>query len=85
MKKSKGDAQYYLEKDADMYHLVKRIKTFSKAITQGKTKTTMKTVSDFHFTKHNFEDIDFNVNGLREKDKSIIIKMVEEIERGYAG
>lgn len=82
MKKRKGDVQYYLEKEGDIYHLVKRVKTFSKKLTQGATKTTVKTVSDFSFTKINFGDIDFNANGLREKDKEIIIQMIDEIERG---
>ncbi|MFL3617378.1 hypothetical protein VKQ53_27180 [Escherichia coli] len=84
MKKSKGDVQYYLEKEGNIFHLVKRVKTFSKKLTDGKTKATTKTVSDFNFTKNNFEDIDFNANGLREKDKSIIVQMVEEIEGLHA-
>lgn len=80
MKKRIGDAQYYLDKDADIYHLVKRVKTFSKELTQGKTKATTITVSDFHFTKNNFGMIDFNANGLRERDKAILIQMIEEME-----
>ncbi|EAB3660515.1 hypothetical protein EGA70_14640 [Salmonella enterica] len=80
MKRRKGDVQYYLEKDGNIYHLVKRVKTFSKKLTQGATKATVKTVSDLHFTKNNFGALDFNANGLREKDKEIIIQMIEEIE-----
>ncbi|EBE2365514.1 hypothetical protein DHU27_24675 [Salmonella enterica] len=80
MKKRIGDVQYYLDLDVDIFHLVKRIKTFSKEFTQGKTKATTLTVSDIHFTKKNFNNINFNENGLREKDKEILIKMIEEMD-----
>ena len=38
MKIRKGDRQYYLNKEGDTFHLVKRVKTFSKSATLGKRK-----------------------------------------------
>ena len=49
MKIRKGDRQYYLNKEGDTFHLVKRVKTFSKSATLGKTKATVKTVADLVF------------------------------------
>ncbi|EFS0483899.1 hypothetical protein H2P03_004468 [Salmonella enterica] len=80
MKKRIGDVQYYLEKENEVFHLVKRIKAFSNKLTEGKTKATTITVSNFCFTKNNFGNINFNENGLREKDKDVIIKMVSEMD-----
>lgn len=80
MKKRIGDVQYYLEKENEVFYFVKRIKAFSNKLTEGKTKATTITVSDFCFTKNNFDNINFNENGLREKDKDVIIKMVSEMD-----
>lgn len=80
MKKRIGDVQYYLEKENEVFYFVKRIKAFSNKLTEGKKKATTITVSDFCFTKNNFDNINFNENGLREKDKDVIIKMVSEMD-----
>ncbi|EDW8942660.1 hypothetical protein A4O59_004287 [Salmonella enterica subsp. enterica] len=85
MKIRKGDRQYYLEKEGDNFHLVKRVKTFSRSETLGKTKATMKTVADFIFCEEKFGSIDFTLNGLRENDKEIIAMMIYEIKEGKNG
>ncbi|EBV3411908.1 hypothetical protein WJ590_003643 [Escherichia coli] len=85
MKKRKGDVHYYLEKNDGIYHLVKRVKTFSKKLTPDGVKTTLLTVSDFFFNKDNFYNVDFSANGLREKDKAIIEMMIIEIENAENG
>ncbi|EMK4331405.1 hypothetical protein V8319_004802 [Escherichia coli] len=84
MKIRKGDRQYYLNKEGDTFHLVKRVKTFSKSETLGKTKATVKTVADLVFNEKAFDTIDFSRDGLRENDKEIVSMMIQEMnnERG---
>ncbi|HBJ0272001.1 TPA: hypothetical protein LAM73_003730 [Escherichia coli] len=79
MKIRKGDRQYYLNKEGDTFHLVKRVKTFSKSATLGKTKATVKTVADLVFHEEAFDAIDFASNGLRENDKEIVSMMIQEM------
>ncbi|ENF2552630.1 hypothetical protein V1Y27_004927, partial [Escherichia coli] len=55
MKVRKGDRQYYLNKEGDTFHLVKRVKTFSKSATLGKTKATVITVADLIFHEDAFD------------------------------
>ncbi|EGO4610708.1 TPA: hypothetical protein JW508_001926 [Escherichia coli] len=82
MKIRKGDRQYYLNKEGDTFHLVKRVKTFSKSATLGKTKATVKTVADLVFHEKAFDTIDFVSDGLRENDKEIIFMMIQEMSEG---
>ncbi|EOL0721013.1 hypothetical protein ACT0VC_004381 [Escherichia coli] len=82
MKIRKGDRQYYLNKEGDTFHLVKRVKTFSKSATLGKTKATVKTVADLVFHEKTFDTIDFASDGLRENDKEIIFMMIQEMSEG---
>ncbi|EFY4090913.1 hypothetical protein CYE14_000517 [Shigella sonnei] len=82
MKIRKGDRQYYLNKEGDTFHLVKRVKTFSKSATLGKTKATVKTVADLVFHEKEFDTIDFASDGLRENDKEIIFMMIQEMSEG---
>lgn len=82
MKIRKGDRQYYLNKEGDTFHLVKRVKTFSKSATLGKTKATVKTVADLVFPEKAFDTIDFASDGLRENDKEIIFMMIQEMSEG---
>ncbi|HDW8664533.1 TPA: hypothetical protein RNA07_004459 [Escherichia coli] len=79
MKIRKGDRQYYLNKEGDTFHLVKRVKTFSKSATLGKTKATVKTVADLVFHEEAFDIIDFASDGLRENDKEIVSMMIQEM------
>lgn len=80
MRKNKGDVTYYLTKENDTFHLIKKVKAYSKKITGGKTKTTKVTISDFIFKGNKLHEIDLKFNGLRESDLSFIKKMVEELE-----
>ncbi|HBE6569526.1 TPA: hypothetical protein KML40_004296 [Escherichia coli] len=82
MKIRKGDRQYYLNKEGDTFHLVKRVKTFSKSATLGKTKATVKTVADLVFHEEVFDTIDFASDGLRENDKEIVSMMIQEMSEG---
>ncbi len=82
MKIRKGDRQYYLNKEGDTFHLVKRVKTFSKSATLGKTKATVKTVADLVFHEEAFDTIDFASDGLRENDKEIVFMMIQEMSEG---
>lgn len=82
MKIRKGDRQYYLNKEGDTFHLVKRVKIFSKSATLGKTKATVKTVADLVFHEKAFDTIDFASDGLRENDKEIIFMMIQEMSEG---
>lgn len=82
MKIRKGDRQYYLNKEGDTFHLVKRVKTFSKSATLGKTKATVKTVADSVFHEEAFDTIDFASDGLRENDKEIVSMMIQEMSEG---
>ena len=63
---------------------MKRVKTFSKSATLGKTKATVKTVADLVFHEKAFDTIDFASDGLRENDKEIVSMMIQEMnnERG---
>ncbi|ELS0519455.1 hypothetical protein FQ007_21975 [Escherichia coli] len=79
MKIRKGDRQYYLNKEGDTFHLVKRVKTFSKSATLGKTKATVKTVADLVFYEEAFDTIDFASDGLRENDREIVSMMIQEM------
>lgn len=85
MKMRKGDRQYYLNKEGDTFRLVKRVKTFSKSATLGKTKATVKTVADIIFREEEFGSIDFTQDGLREGDKEIISMMLKNIKRDENG
>lgn len=76
-RKSKGDVNYYLEKEGDLYRLLKTVKI---QVANKTTKTKRITVSDFKFTKNDFENIDFCENGLRLKDKQFVIQMILDIE-----
>lgn len=76
-RKCKGDVNYYLEKEGDIYRLLKTVKI---QVANKKTKTKRITVSDFKFTKKDFENIDFCENGLRLKDKQFLIQMILDIE-----
>ena len=69
-------------KEGDTFHLVKRVKTFSKSATLGKTKATVKTVADLVFHEKAFDTIDFASDGLRENDKEIIFMMIQEMSEG---
>lgn len=80
MRKNKGDITYYLEENAGVYHFVKKIKTRSKLMTEGKSKITKKMLSEFSFVENEFNLIDFTTNGLRVVDKEIIITMIKEIK-----
>lgn len=82
MKIRKGDRQYYLNKEGDTFHLVKRVKTFSKSATLGKTKATVKTVAYLVFHEEAFDTIDFASDGLRENDKEIVSMMIQEMSEG---
>ncbi|HCW2837847.1 TPA: hypothetical protein PWK80_004426 [Escherichia coli] len=82
MKIRKGDRQYYLNKEGDTFHLVKRVKTFSKSATLGKTKATVKTVADLVFHEEAFDTIDLASDGLRENDKEIVSMMIQEMSEG---
>lgn len=82
MRKNKGDVTYYLEENSGIYHFIKKIKCYSKDTTEGKGKTTKKTLSEFSFNNDNFKSIDFSLNGLRAVDKEIIIAMIKEINEG---
>ncbi|EDX2839274.1 hypothetical protein OX317_004412 [Salmonella enterica] len=76
-RKSKGDVNYYLEKEGNVYRLLKTVKI---QVANKTTKTKRITVSDFKFTKSDFENIDFCENGLRLKDKQYITQMILDIE-----
>ncbi len=76
-RKSKGDVNFYLEKEGDIYRLLKTVKI---QVTNKSTKTKRITVSDFKFNKANFDNIDFSENGLRLTDKQYILQMISDIE-----
>ena len=58
---------------------MKRVKTFSKSATLGKTKATVKTVADLVFHEEAFDTIDFTRGGLRENDKEVVSMMIQEM------
>lgn len=76
-RKSKGDVNFYLEKEGDVYRLLKTVKI---QVANKKTKTKRITVSDFKFNKSNFDNINFSENGLRLTDKQYVSKMMLDIE-----
>lgn len=76
-RKSKGDVNFYLEKEGDIYRLLKTVKI---QVTNKAAKTKRITVSDFKFNKTNFDNIDFSENGLRLTDKQYILQMISDIE-----
>ncbi|HGY3698116.1 TPA: hypothetical protein ACNVDZ_004837 [Citrobacter freundii] len=80
MRKNKGDITYYLEEKESVYHFVKKIKCRSKLITEGKSKTSKKTLSDFTFVENQLNLIDFTSDGLKPVDKEIIITMIKELQ-----
>lgn len=80
MRKNKGDITYYLEEKESVYHFVKKIKCRSKLITEGKSKTSKKTLSDFTFVENELTLIDFTSDGLKPVDKEIIITMIKELQ-----
>ncbi|EAR1644322.1 hypothetical protein AB6K87_004490 [Salmonella enterica] len=80
MRKNKGDITYYLEEKESVYHFVKKIKCRSKLITEGKSKTSKKTLSDFTFVENELNLIDFTSDGLKSVDKEIIITMIKELQ-----
>lgn len=82
MRKNKGDITYYLEEKESIYHFVKKIKCRSKLITEGKSKTSKKTLSEFSFIENELDLIDFTSNSLKPVDKEIIITMIKELHEG---
>lgn len=80
MRKNKGDITYYLEENESVYHFVKKIKCRSKLITEGKSKTTKKTLSDLTFIENELNLIDFTTDGLKPADQEIIITMIKELQ-----
>lgn len=82
MRKNKGDITYYLEKNESVYHFVKKIKCRSKLITEGKSKTSKKTLRDLTFIENELNSIDFTSDGLKPVDKEIIITMIKELQEG---
>ncbi len=80
MRKNKGDITYYLEEKESVYHFVKKIKCRSKLITEGKSKTSKKTLSDFTFVENELNLIDFTSDDLKPVDKEIIITMIKELQ-----
>ncbi|EEZ6088689.1 hypothetical protein DC448_003978 [Escherichia coli] len=78
MRKNKGRLTYYLEIIDKKYHFVKKISSYSKAYTEGKTKTTKRTLSELVFNESEVGAIDFTKNGLRPVDKNILLTMMKE-------
>lgn len=80
MRKNKGDITYYLEENESVYHFVKKIKCRSKLITEGKSKTSKKTLNEFAFIESELDLIDFTSDGLKSVDRDIIISMIKELQ-----
>lgn len=78
MRKNKGRLTYYLEIIDKKYHFVKKISSYSKEYTEGKTKTTKRTLSELVFNESELGAIDFTKNGLRPADKNILLTMMKE-------
>ncbi|HAX2331889.1 TPA: hypothetical protein L7414_004460 [Escherichia coli] len=78
MRKNKGRLTYYLEIIDKKYHFVKKISSYSKEYTEGKTKTTKRTLSELVFNESEVGAIDFTKNGLRPVDKNILLTMMKE-------
>ncbi|EEQ7665446.1 hypothetical protein K1504_003698 [Escherichia coli] len=78
MRKNKGRLTYYLEIIDKKYYFVKKISSYSKEYTEGKTKTTKRTLSELVFNESEVGAIDFTKNGLRPVDKNILLTMMKE-------
>ncbi|EMQ5868992.1 hypothetical protein WHA56_004214 [Escherichia coli] len=78
MRKNKGRLTYYLEITDKKYYFVKKISSYSKEYTEGKTKTTKRTLSELVFNESEVGAIDFTKNGLRPVDKNILLTMMKE-------
>lgn len=78
MRKNKGRLTYYLEIIDKKYYFVKKISSYSKEYTEGKTKTTKRTLSELVFNESDVGAIDFTKNGLRPVDKNILLTMMKE-------
>ncbi|EFH6853864.1 hypothetical protein IB394_005007 [Escherichia coli] len=78
MRKNKGRLTYYLEMIDEKYHFEKKISSYSKEYTEGKTKTTKRTLSELVFNENEVGAIDFTKNGLRPVDKNILLTMMKE-------
>lgn len=76
-RKSKGDVNFYLEKEGDVYRLLKTVKI---QVANKETKSKRITVSDFKFNKTDFDNINFSENGLRLTDKKYVSLMMLDIE-----
>ncbi len=77
MKVRKGDRQYYLNTEGDTFHLVKRVNTFSKSATLGKTTATVITVADLIFHEDAFDTIDFTRGGFRDNGIEIVSMRIQ--------
>lgn len=84
MRKNKGRLTYYLEVIDKKYHFVKKISSYSKGFTEGKTKTTKITLSELVFNDNEVEAIDFTKNGLRPVDKNVLLTMMKEYKESDA-
>lgn len=84
MRKNKGRLTYYLEVIDKKYHFVKKISSYSKEFTDGKTKRTKRTLSELVFNESEVEAIDFTKNGLRPVDKNILLTMLKEYKESDA-
>lgn len=58
--------------------ILKKISSYSKEYTEGKTKTTKRTLSELVFNENEVGAIDFTKNGLRPVDKNILLTMMKE-------
>ncbi|EIR0993631.1 hypothetical protein LWJ16_004262 [Escherichia coli] len=84
MRKNKGRLIYYLEIIDGKYHFVKKIKSYSKEYTAGKTTTTKRTLSDLIFSENEIGEIDFTIDGLRPCDQTILLTMIKEYKESNA-
>ncbi|ARF52200.1 hypothetical protein [Pantoea stewartii] len=78
-RKSKGDVNFYLEKEGDVYHFLKTVKI---QVANKETKTKRMTVSNFKFNKTDSDNINFSENGLRSTDKKYLLQMISDLEVG---
>ncbi|HFP5741232.1 TPA: hypothetical protein ACHIYQ_004902, partial [Escherichia coli] len=62
----------------------KKISSYSKEFTEGKTKTTKITLSELVFNDNEVEAIDFTKNGLRPVDKNVLLTMMKEYKESDA-
>lgn len=77
IRKSKGDVNFYLEREGALYRLLKTVKI---QVTNKETKTKRMTVSDFKFNKNDLDNINFSENGLRLTDKQYVSQMISDLE-----